>query len=100
MQEDIRRAFIKVGIGRGETRVGSSARKKRRSPLTTRQVMRSCSMCCRIWDRSIRSPIIPTGMGAAGYTMPLPDEDEMFNSKKKMLQNIIVSTLADALQKS
>ena len=29
-------------------------------------------------------------MGAAGYTMPLPGEDEMFNSKKKMLQNIIV----------
>ena len=34
--------------------------------------------------------VIPTGMGAAGYTMPLPGEDEMFNSKKKMLQNIIV----------
>ena len=35
--------------------------------------------------------IIPTGMGAAGYTMPLPEKDEMFNTKGKMLQNIIVS---------
>ncbi len=34
--------------------------------------------------------IIPTGMGAAGYTMPLPEKDEMFNTKGKMLQNIIV----------
>ncbi len=32
--------------------------------------------------------IIPTGMGAAGYTMPLPDNDEMFNTKSKMLQDI------------
>ena len=34
--------------------------------------------------------IIPTGMGAAGYTMPLPEQDEMFNSRNKMLENIIV----------
>lgn len=35
--------------------------------------------------------IIPTGMGAAGYTMPLPEKDEMFNTRGKMLNNIIVS---------
>ena len=35
--------------------------------------------------------IIPTGMGAAGYTMPLPEKDEIFNSKNKMLQNIMVA---------
>ncbi len=35
--------------------------------------------------------IIPTGMGAAGYTMPLPERDEMFNTKGKMTQDIIVS---------
>ena len=35
--------------------------------------------------------IIPTGQGAAGYTMPLPEKDEMFNTKGKMLQNIMVS---------
>jgi len=34
--------------------------------------------------------IIPTGNGAAGYTMPLPDKDEMFNTKGQMLQDIIV----------
>ena len=34
--------------------------------------------------------IIPTGVGAAGYTMPLPEKDEMFNTKGKMLQSIIV----------
>jgi cell division protease FtsH len=34
--------------------------------------------------------IIPTGAGAAGYTMPLPEKDEMFNSKGRMLQEIIV----------
>ena len=35
--------------------------------------------------------IIPTGRGAAGYTMPLPEKDEMFNTKGQMLQNIVVS---------
>ena len=35
--------------------------------------------------------IIPTGLGAAGYTMPLPERDEMFNTKGKMLQTIMVS---------
>ena len=35
--------------------------------------------------------VIPTGMGAAGYTMPLPEKDEMFNTKGRMLQDIIVS---------
>ena len=35
--------------------------------------------------------IIPTGMGAAGYTMPKPGEDEMFNSKNRLLDNIVVA---------
>ena len=35
--------------------------------------------------------IIPTGRGAAGYTMPLPEKDEMFNTKNQMFENIIVS---------
>ena len=34
--------------------------------------------------------IIPTGAGAAGYTMPLPEKDEMFNTKGRMLQEIVV----------
>lgn len=35
--------------------------------------------------------IIPTGVGAAGYTMPLPEKDEMFYTKGRMLQDIMVS---------
>ena len=35
--------------------------------------------------------IIPTGVGAAGYTMPLPENDEMFNTRGKMLQEITVA---------
>ena len=35
--------------------------------------------------------IIPTGAGAAGYTMPLPERDEMFNTRGQMLQEIVVS---------
>ena len=50
--------------------------------------MRSCSMCCRMWDPVYTISIIPTGVGAAGYTMPLPEKDEMFNTKGKMLQDI------------
>ena len=50
--------------------------------------MRSCSMYFRMWIRYIPISIIPTGMGAAGYTMPLPEKDEMFNTKGKMLQDI------------
>lgn len=44
--------------------------------------------------------IIPTGNGAAGYTMPLPEKDEMFNTKGKMLQDITVSLEAGWLKKS
>ena len=40
--------------------------------------MRFCSMSSRMWDRFIPISIIPTGVGAAGYTMPLPEKDEMF----------------------
>ena len=50
-QEDISKSFVKVGIGaekksRVDLREGEDA-----SPPTTRQAMRSCSMCCRMWDR-------------------------------------------------
>ena len=48
-----------------------------------KQVMRFYSMYCRMWDRYIPISIIPTGAGAAGYTMPLPEHDEMFNTKGK-----------------
>ena len=50
--------------------------------------MRSCSMCFRTWIRLYTISIIPTGIGAAGYTMPLPENDDIFSTKGKMLQDI------------
>lgn len=45
-------------------------------------------LCCRHMEPVYTISIIPTGMGAAGYTMPLPENDEIFNTKGKMLQDI------------
>ena len=72
-------------------RAASFLRKRSGSRLTTRQAMRFCSMCCRMWARSTPYPSFPPGMGAAGYTMPLPEKDEMFNTRGRMLQDIMVS---------
>ncbi len=70
-----------------ERRARSSLIKRKRSQLIMKQAMRSCSMYFLIWIR-IHHFHYPYGMGAAGYTMPLPDNDEMFNTKNKMLQDI------------
>ena len=89
MQEDIRRAFIKVGIGEEKkSRIISEKEKK----LTAYHEAGHAILFHVLPDMGPVHTIsvIPTGMGAAGYTMPLPGEDEMFNSKKKMLQTIIV----------
>ena len=89
MQEDIRRAFIKVGIGEEKkSRIISEKEKK----ITAYPEAGHALLFHVLPDMGPVHTIsvIPTGMGAAGYTMPLPGEDEMFNSKKKMLQNIIV----------
>ena len=89
MQEDIRRAFIKVGIGEEKkSRIISEKEKK----ITAYHEAGHAILFHVLPDMgSVHTiSVIPTGMGAAGYTMPLPGEDEMFNSKKKMLQNIIV----------
>ena len=89
MQEDIRRAFIKVGIGEEKkSRIISEKEKK----ITAYHEAGHAILFHVLPDVGPVHTIsvIPTGMGAAGYTMPLPGEDEMFNSKKKMLQNIIV----------
>ena len=89
MQEDIRRAFIKVGIGEEKkSRIISEKEKK----ITAYHEAGHAILFHVLPDMGAVHTIsvIPTGMGAAGYTMPLPGEDEMFNSKKKMLQNIIV----------
>ena len=89
MQEDIRRAFIKVGIGEEKkSRIISEKEKK----ITAYHEAGHAILFHVLPDMGPVHTIsvIPTGTGAAGYTMPLPGEDEMFNSKKKMLQNIIV----------
>ena len=89
MQEDIRRAFIKVGIGEEKKSKVISEKEKK---ITAYHEAGHAILFHVLPDMGPVHTIsvIPTGMGAAGYTMPLPGEDEMFNSKKKMLQNIIV----------
>ena len=88
-QSDIRHAFVKVGIGEEKkSRIISEKEKK----ITAYHEAGHAILFHVLPDMGPVHTIsvIPTGMGAAGYTMPLPGEDEMFNSKKKMLQNIIV----------
>ncbi len=87
--KDVKRAFVKVGIGaEKKSRIISDKEKK----ITAYHEAGHAILFHVLPDMGPVHTIsvIPTGMGAAGYTMPLPGEDEMFNSKKKMLQNIIV----------
>ena len=89
MQEDIRRAFIKVGIGE-EKKSRIISEKEKKIPAYHEAGHAILFHVLPDMGPVHTISVIPTGMGAAGYTMPLPGEDEMFNSKKKMLQNIIV----------
>ncbi|MCD8120970.1 MAG: ATP-dependent zinc metalloprotease FtsH [Clostridiales bacterium] len=89
-QSDIDRSFVKVGIGQEKkSRVISEKEKK----ITAYHESGHAILFHVLPDVGPvhTVSIIPTGMGAAGYTMPLPGEDEMFNTKSKMLQNIMVS---------
>ena len=89
-QEDIRKAFIKVGIGaEKKSRVISEKEKK----ITAYHESGHAILFHVLPDVGPvhTVSIIPTGVGAAGYTMPLPGEDEMFNTKGRMLQDIMVS---------
>lgn len=89
-QEDINRSFIKVGIGSEKrSKVISDKEKK----ITAYHEAGHAILFHVLPDVGPvhTVSIIPTGVGAAGYTMPLPEKDEMFNTKGKMLQNIIVS---------
>lgn len=89
-QEDIERAFIKVGIGaEKKSKVISEKEKK----ITAYHEAGHAILFHLLPDVGPvhTISIIPTGMGAAGYTMPLPEKDEMFNTKGKMLQDIMVS---------
>ena len=89
-QSDIDRAFVKVGIGaEKKSRVISEKEKK----ITAYHESGHAILFHVLPDVGPvhTVSIIPTGVGAAGYTMPLPGEDEMFNTKGKMLQDIMVS---------
>lgn len=89
VQEDIRKAFIKVSIGaEKKSRVISEKEKK----ITAYHEAGHAILFHLLPDVGpvYTVSIIPTGVGAAGYTMPLPEKDEMFNTKGKMLQDIVV----------
>ncbi len=89
-QEDIKKAFIKVGIGaEKKSRVISDKEKKitayhEAGHAILFHVLPNVGPVYTV-------SIIPTGIGAAGYTMPLPEKDEMFLTKGKMKEDIMVS---------
>ena len=88
--EDVNYAFVKVGIGvEKRSKIISEKEKK----ITAYHESGHAILFHVLPDVGPvhTVSIIPTGMGAAGYTMPLPGRDEMFNTRGKMLQNIIVS---------
>lgn len=89
-QKDIRHAFVKVGIGaEKKSRIISEKEKK----ITAYHEAGHAILFHVLPDVGpvYSVSIIPTGTGAAGYTMPLPEKDEMFNTKGKMLQDITVA---------
>ena len=88
--KDIQRSFVKVGIGaEKKSKVVSEKEKK----ITAYHEAGHAILFHVLPDVGpvYSVSIIPTGMGAAGYTMPLPEKDEMFNTRGKMLQEITVS---------
>ncbi len=89
-QTDIKKAFVKVGIGAEKKSRVISEKEKR---ITAFHESGHAILFHLLPDVGpvYSVSIIPTGAGAAGYTMPLPERDGMFNTKGKMLQDIIVS---------
>ena len=90
IQEDIMKSFIKVGIGpEKRSRIVSDKDKK----ITAYHESGHAILFHVLPDVGPvhTVSIIPTGLGAAGYTMPLPEKDETFETKGRMLQHIIVS---------
>ena len=88
-QADIRKSFVKVGIGAEKRSKVISEKEKR---ITAYHEAGHAILFHVLPDVGpvYTVSIIPTGAGAAGYTMPLPEKDEMFNSKGRMVQDIIV----------
>lgn len=90
IQKDIEKAFIKVGLGvEKKSRVISDKEKR----ITAFHEAGHAILFHVLPDVDPvhMISIIPTGLGAAGYTMPLPEKDEMFLTKSHMLQDIMVS---------
>ena len=89
-QEDINKAFIKIGIG---TEKHSRIVSEKERNITAYHEAGHAILFHLLPDVGpvYTVSIVPTGQGAAGYTMPLPEKDEMFLTKGKMLQEIMVS---------
>ena len=88
-QQDIQQAFIKVGIGAEKKSRLISDREKRITAYHEAGHALLFHLLPNVGPVHTVS-IIPTGMGAAGYTMPLPEKDEMFMTKGKMLDTLMV----------
>nr|WP_206429475.1 ATP-dependent zinc metalloprotease FtsH [Clostridium transplantifaecale] len=90
MQADIEKAFIKVGIGAEKKSKVISEKDKR---ITAYHEAGHAILFHVLPDVGPvhTVSIIPTGVGAAGYTMPLPEKDDIHMTRGKMLQNIMVS---------
>ena len=90
VQNDIDKSFIKIGIGTEKKSRIISEKEKR---ITAYHETGHAILFHLLPDVGPvhTVSVIPTGTGAAGYTMPLPEKDEMFNTRGKMLQNIMVS---------
>ena len=89
-QDDINKAFVQVGIGTEKhSRIISDKEKKITAYHETGHAI-LFHVLPEVGPVHTIS-IIPTGLGAAGYTMPLPEKDDMFLTKTKMLQDIMVS---------
>ena len=88
-QDDIKKSFIKVGIGAEKKSRIISDKEKR---ITAYHESGHAILFHLLPDVGpvYTVSIIPTGVGAAGYTMPLPEKDEMFLTKGRMLQDIMV----------
>lgn len=89
-QQDIDRSFVKVGIGQEKKSKVVTEKEKRITAYHEAGHAILFHLLPEVGPVHTIS-IIPTGIGAAGYTMPLPETDEMFNTRGKMLQNIMVS---------
>lgn len=88
--QDVKEAFLKVGVGKEKrSKVVSDKEKK----ITAYHEAGHAILLHELPDMDpvYTISIIPTGLGAAGYTMHLPEKDEMFNTKGKMRQEIMVA---------